>query len=169
MKSLVIVALAMMITVSGCSGKQKGPVEQSNPCKQSEISERGIIAEGGATWSGDAEEGATVQFSTASGIVPIEPNFSFHIPRGATARDAAKEMSRAYNEQTSSRCAAKPHGAVVTLYCGVGATDELYFIQVLPDRPGEVPSSFMAFGAKSPHYISRSQTPRPTELGVKKN
>lgn len=109
MKSLVIAALAMMIAVSGCSGKR---CCHENTGNSAERAARDFFAEGGAQWSGgQATDDSTVQFSSAAtfnkvtGQWEYTPTFTFTIYKGNNAIAAASAMEMAFNRRRDSeRC-----------------------------------------------------------------
>ncbi len=125
MKALVIAALALMFAVSGCSGKKCCHSTDGKGGNQSGVSRGDNKADGGAQWSGErADEGATVQFSSAAtfnkltGLWDATPDFTFFVYEGNIPSTAAGSMEIAFeNKLRPYGCRANSPGDEVEILC----------------------------------------------------
>ena len=111
MKTLVIAALALMIGVSGCTNGKRCSCQRSD-------GKKGVFrAEGGAEWSGQATEGATVQFGRGGGMRGVVPTFTFTITNGFYDWRAASEMRSAIDNILNSECQVIRNNRIVSVSC----------------------------------------------------
>jgi len=133
--------MCAMIALSGCASSRNCSHDAKSMDNRHSSSTKGIkVPQGGAQWSGEAEDDTTVQFASVANNVLEEtvPEFTFRIYRGNNAITAAGAMEIAFDGRLrSATCEASSPNDRVTVECDRDPLKYIRYINYNTHSTGE--------------------------------